>query len=166
MCRDGKISCVFVVGWLGTAALLEQAGATDLLLAKTLRIVGTIRASFHRVILDVALAGFLAAGTDVQQLLGFVKLVDVIRGLVAVFLVPANADVLLRKEDSRNTVDRGVRLARTASTIFTRGSAVTSLSTRLQGSQLGEHLLSPSFVEKGLYPWPVGPLEALVLPAI
>ena len=108
MCRDGKISCVFVVGWLGTAALVEQAGATGLLLAKTLRIVGTIRASFHRVILDVALAGFLTAGTDVQQLLGFVKLMDLICSLTAVFLVPADADVFLREEDSRDTVDSGV----------------------------------------------------------
>ena len=108
MCRDGKISCVFVVGWLGTAALLEQAGATDLLLAKTLRIVGTIRASLHRVILDVAFAGLLTASTDMQQLLGLIKLMDMIRGLTTVLLVPADADVFLHKEDSWNTVDSGV----------------------------------------------------------
>ena len=166
VCGDGKIGCNIVVGGRETAAWPEQAGATGLLLAKTLWIVGTIRTSFHRMILDIALAGLLAASADVQQLLGLVKLVDMVRSFTAVLFVPSNTDILFSQKNGRDTIDSGVRLPCTTPSILTGRSAETPLTAGLEGGELGEHLLGSGFVEKGLNPRPVSPLKALVLPTI
>ena len=153
------------------ATSLEQAGAKDLLLAKTLGVVRPIRARLDGMLPDISLASLLTSSADVDKLRALFEGVFVVTLFLTVFFVPIYTYSFFSVEDRRDAVDIGLGLAcpTTGTTPTTVGSGRGALTTLVARSERGksvEQFLGSCFVKKGLNPSPIIPVKAFVFPAL
>ena len=153
------------------ATLLEQAGAKDLLLAKTLGVVRPIRAGLDGMLPDIPLARLLASSADVGEFRALFEGMFMIALLFTVFFIPVYAYTLFSVENGWNAVDVGVGLAlpvvgTATASVGTGGSALAALVARSEGGEPVEQFLGSSFVQKGLNPSPVIPVKAFIFPTL
>ena len=149
------------------ATSLEQAGAKDLLLAKTLGVVRPIRARLDGMLPDISLASLLTSSADVGEFCALFEGMFVVALLFTVFFIPVYTYIFLSVEDGGNTVDIGLGLAGSAvAAVRARGRTLAALVARSECRQPSEQLLRPGLVQKGLYPCPIIPVKTLVLPPL
>ena len=153
------------------ATSLEQAGAKDLLLAKTLGVVRPIRAGLDGMLPDIPLTRLLASGADVGEFRALFEGMFVVALLFTVFFIPVYAYTLFSVENGRNAVDVGVGLAlpvvsTTTASVGTGRSALAALVARSEGGEPVEQFLGSSFVQKGLNPSPIIPVKAFIFPTL